>query len=79
MNNHVMKHGFLSPNMASWVFWTSTGSRTITNQGASHRVLESLVYAIDELAKENWFVRNVFVEGGNPVLVLLERREEVNE
>ena len=79
MTNFVMKHGFLSPNMTSWVFWTSLGSRAITNQGASHRVLESLVFAIDELAKENWFVRNVFVEGGSPVLVLLERRDEVNE
>ncbi len=79
MTNHIMKHGFLAPNMSSWVFWTSTGSRTITNQGVSHRALESLVYAIDELAKDNWFVRNVFVEGGNPVLVLLERREETSE
>jgi hypothetical protein len=41
--------------------------------------LESLVFAIDELAKENWFVRNVFVEAGTPVLVLLERREETND
>jgi hypothetical protein len=79
MTNHVMKHGFLSPNMTSWMFWTSEGSRAITNQGAYHRVLESLVFAIDELAKENWFVRNVFVEAGTPVLVLLERREETND
>ena len=74
---HVMRHGFLSPQLNGWLFWTSNGSKQITNQGASHRVLESLVFAIDELAKEDWFVRNVFVEGGSPVLVLMERREEV--
>ncbi len=72
----IMRHAFLSPSHNGWSFWTSDGSRIITNEGSSHRTLESLVWAIDQLAKENWFVRNIFVETGNPVLVLLERKEQ---
>jgi len=72
---HRMRHGFLSPSTSGWLFWTSGGSRPITNPGSSHRALESLVYAIDELANDDWFVRNIFIEGCNPVLILLERKE----
>lgn len=77
--NYVIRHAFLSPDHNGWHLWTSTGNRLVTNEGISHRALESLVYAIDQLAKENWFVKNVFVETGNPCLVLMERRESVDD
>lgn len=72
----VRRHAFLSPGYNSWSLWTSTGSENITNPGTSHRALETLAFAIDKLANDGWQVEQVFVEQGNPTLILMVREEE---
>ena len=75
---HITRHAFLTPGHNNWSFWTAEGNKPMVNEGATHRVLETLVYAIDQLALEGWRVQNIFVEAGAPNLVLLSREEEVN-
>ncbi len=70
----LTKHAFLSPGHNCWFFWTTNGSQTITNPGASHRALESLVYAVDKLSLEGWEVVNIWVEVGEPKLVMLAKK-----
>ncbi len=73
----LTRHGFLSPSHIGWAFWNHEGSVSYMNPGQSHRVLESLAYAIDTLTQEGWKVRNIFVEGGTPTMVFLSREETV--
>jgi len=67
------QHAFLSPGHNAWSMWTNDGTQTLTNPGASHRVLEVLAYAIDQMVAEGWSVKQIFVEQGTPTLVFLER------
>jgi len=53
--------------------WTWEGTSTLTNPGTSHRVLETLAYAIDKMVADGWSVRQIFVENGTPALVFMER------
>lgn len=72
----ITRHGFLAPSHNCWSFWTHEGNNNIVNPGPSHRVLESLAYAIDKLTQEGWKVRNIFVEaGGTPTMIFLSREE----
>jgi hypothetical protein len=71
----VTKHGFLAPGHNAWALWSADGSATLTNPGASHRVLESLAYAIDTLTHDGWRVKTIYVEQGTPTLVFLSRDE----
>ena len=73
----LTRHGFLAPSHNCWAFWNHEGNLNIVNPGPSHRVLESLAYAIDTLTQEGWKVRNIFVEGGTPTMVFLSRDETV--
>ncbi|HEY3378595.1 MAG TPA: hypothetical protein VGL77_13980 [Armatimonadota bacterium] len=75
----ITQHAFLTPGHNCWLFWTAEGSKTITNEGTSHRALESLVYAIDLLATQGWRVENIFVEQATPSLVMLNRAGAVIE
>ena len=69
------RHAFLSPGHNSWSAWSAEGASTITNPGTSHRALESLAFAIDQMVADGWVVRQVYVEQGTPSLVFLEREE----
>lgn len=72
----VIRHAFLTPGYNCWNFWTSAGAQPMTNPGTSHRLLETLTYAIDTLAREGWEIAHLSVEQGQPTLVLLRREEE---
>lgn len=75
----ITRHAFLSPGHNSWLFWTSEGSKTLTNPGASHRALEVLSYALDAANQEGWEVKGIYTDqGGAPNIVLLTRQEVVN-
>ena len=67
------RHAFLSPGHNCWSVWTWEGTSTLTNPGASHRVLETLAFAIDKLVADGWVVRQIYVDQGTPSLVFLER------
>ena len=69
------RHAFLSPSHNSWSMWSSEGTQSITNPGSSHRVLETLAFAIDKMVAAGWVVCQVYVEQGTPTLVLLEKEE----
>lgn len=73
--SRITRHAFLTPSHNSWLFWTAAGSQSITNEGATHRVFETLVYAIDHLSDKGWRVANIFVDSGAPTLVLLTRED----
>lgn len=72
-----IRHAFLTPGHSSWSVWTAEGTKSITNEGISHRVFESLVYAIDTMANEGWRVQNIYVDQGTPTLVMLTREEDM--
>ena len=67
------RHAFLSPGHNCWSVWTWEGTTSLTNPGASHRVLETLAFAVDKLVADGWEVKQVYVEQGTPTLVFLER------
>jgi len=69
----TIKHAFLSPGHNCWSVWTWEGTSTITNPGISHRVLESLSYALDKMVSEGWQIQNICVEQGTPTLVILRK------
>lgn len=71
----ITRHAFLTPGHNCWLVWTADGSKSLTNEGSTHRVYETLVYAIDMMADEGWQVQNIFVEQGAPSLVLLSRAQ----
>lgn len=69
----VRRYAFLTPGHNNWFVWTGEGAKTMTNPGQTHRVLESLAYVLDELAKEGWQVRQIFVDQqGAPNLVVMD-------
>jgi len=67
------RHAFLSPAHNAWSVWTTEGTQTLTNPGSSHRVLETLAFAIDTMVSEGWTVLQIFVEQGTPTLVFFEK------
>jgi len=69
----IKRHAFLSPAHNSWSMWTTEGTQNLTNPGSSHRVLETLAYAIDKMVTDGWVVREIFVEQGTPTLVFFEK------
>jgi len=71
----IKRHAFLSPGHNSWAMWSTEGTQTITNPGSSHRVLETLAFAIDKMVSEGWTVRQIYVEQGTPTLVFFEKDE----
>jgi len=71
----ITRHAFLSPGHSSWSVWTADGSRAFTNPGNSHRVLESLAYALDQMVTEGWQLQQIFTDQGAPTLVVLSREE----
>lgn len=73
----ITRHAFLTPGHNCWNIWSCEGTTTITNPGTSHRVLESLSYAVDSMIQNGWKVENIFVEQGTPTLVFFSRRDEV--
>lgn len=75
----VTRHAFLTPGHNCWSMWTSEGTQTYTNPGASHRVLESLAFVVDTMVEQGWEVAQIFVDAGTPSLVLLRRQEIVSE
>ena len=76
----IIRHAFLTPGHNCWLMWTAEGCVNISNtDAATHRVLETLTYAIDQMANKGWNVENVFVDQGAPNLVLLAREEQVPE
>lgn len=72
----VTRHAFLTPGHNCWNFWTSAGSHAMTNPGTSHRIMETLTYAIDTLTREGWEITHLSVEQGQPTVVFLRREEE---
>lgn len=77
---NIIRHAFLTPGHNCWSMWTAEGCTNITNTGAAtHRVLETLTFAIDQMANEGWSVENIFVDAGSPTLVLLAREESRTE
>ena len=75
----VKKHAFLTPAHNAWYQWTCEGQASITNPGTSHRVLESLSYAIDLMVNDGWRIEQIFVDaGGTPNLLFLSRDEPVS-
>lgn len=79
ISTRTKQHAFLSPGHNAWAMWTTEGTQTLTNPGASHRVLEVLAYAIDQMVAEGWSVKQIFVEQGTPTLVFLERDQPSSE
>jgi hypothetical protein len=76
--SRIIRHAFLTPSHNCWSLWNADGCENITNEKSnSHRVLETLTYAIDRMASEGWHVQEIFVEQGLPNLVLLVREENV--
>lgn len=75
--NHITRHAFLTPGHNCWSLWTADGTQNITNEGATHRALESLAYAIDKMAQDGWQVKTISIDAGTPSFVLLARDEEV--
>lgn len=75
----ITRHGFLTPGHNCWALWTHEGNLALMNPGLSHRVLETLAFAVDKLTQEGWKVRNIFVEQGTPTLVFLSREEVVSD
>jgi len=75
----ITKHGFLSPGHNSWTFWTSEGSQTLTNPGASHRVLEVLCFVLDYVHEQGWEIDRIFADAGTPSLVMLTKKVPVSE
>ena len=76
----ITRHAFLAPAHNCWSLWTANGCTNIMNEGgASHRVLETLSFAIDRMASEGWHVKDIFAEQGIPSLVMLVREEEGTE
>jgi len=73
----VKHHAFLSPGHNCWTVWTWEGTQTITNPGASHRVLEMLAFAVDKMVADGWSMKQVYVEQGTPTLVFMEREDDV--
>ncbi len=71
----VRRHAFLSPGYNCWSLWTGEGTSSLTNPGSTHRVLESLAYAIDKMTSDGWHLQQIFVEQSNPVLVLFYRED----
>ena len=69
----IKQHAFLSPGHNAWSVWTTEGTQTLTNPGASHRVLEVLAFAVDKMVADGWTVKQIFVEQGTPTLVFMER------
>lgn len=76
MMTPITRHAFLTPGHNCWSFWTADGSKNLVNElSATHRVLETLVYAIDKLSTDGWRVQQIYAEQGTPSLVLLVREE----
>lgn len=71
----ITRHAFLTPGYNCWSLWTTDGCKSVTNEGATHRVMESLIYAIDKMSDDGWHVQDIFVEAGAPTLVLLSKEE----
>ena len=74
----IIRHAFLSPGHNSWACWTLEGTQTITNPGASHRVLEVLAYAVDKMVADGWKLQHISVEQGTPTLVFFTREDHVS-
>lgn len=69
----VRKYAFLTPSHNAWNVWMGDAFSTMTNPGQTHRTLESLAFVLDELAKDGWQVRQVFVDQqGAPNLVICD-------
>lgn len=75
----ITRHAFLTPGHNSWTIWTWEGSQVITNPGTSHRVLESLTFAIDTMVNDGWHIEQLYAEQGTPTLVYLTRQMPVEE
>jgi len=78
---HVMKHGFPCPPH-QWIGNSGhpMGCRPIyPMKGFLIACWKAWCFLLTCWQKEEWFVRNIFVDSGNPVLVLMERREEHHE
>jgi hypothetical protein len=74
----AMHHAFLTLGHNNWFFWTASGSRTLTNPGATHRVFESLAFALDTVARAGWRVKNIYLDAQQtPILLFLTRVQEV--
>jgi hypothetical protein len=74
----VRKYVFLTPGHNVWNVWMGDSFATMTNPGQTHRTLESLAFVLDELAKDGWQVRQVFVDQqGAPNLVICDVIREV--
>ncbi len=72
----IIRHAFLTPAHNCWSLWSADGCENLMNENSStHRVLETLTYAIDRLANDGWRVQNIFSEQGIPNLVMLVREE----
>jgi hypothetical protein len=71
----ITRHAFLTPGHNCWSLWTANGSKTLTNEGSTHRVMESLVCAIDQMCNDGWRVQDIFVDAGTPTVVMLVREE----
>ena len=73
----ITRHAFLTPAHNCWSLWTSEGCESLLNEASSsHRVLETLTYAIDRVSMDGWQVKNLYADQGTPNLVLLVREEE---
>ncbi|HOF89239.1 MAG TPA: hypothetical protein PLZ36_14220 [Armatimonadota bacterium] len=69
----VRRYAFLTPGHNNWNVWFGDKAITMTNPGQTHRVLESLAYVLDELAKDGWQVRQIFMDQqGAPNLVVCD-------
>jgi len=69
----IIRHAFLTPSHNCWQLWSAAGNQSMTNEGSTHRVFETLVYAVDKLAEDGWRVANIYVDAGAPTLVMLTR------